>query len=407
MSYVIAMLSIHTSPLDDPGKTKDAGGMNVYIRELTQELAAQDVKIDIFTRRTQENTPQIVYIHPNVRVIHIKAGPLVPIHKNDLYQYTPTFARHIEEFRRSESITYDVIHSHYWLSGVAAMHLADLWGVAHVTMFHTLGRLKQLANPNEAELPLRLEMEQRLIQQADRIIAATTDERTHIVHYCGATSRQVDVVPCGVDLKLFEPYEKRMACLQLGLPVDRPILLFVGRLDPFKGPDQLLRAAAMMQEDALVVIVGGRLSGDKDLQELQELAHTLGIEQRVQFVGSQSREDMPLFYSAADVTIVPSYHETFGLAAVESLACGTPVVATRAGGLMTVVRDGETGFLVPRCPGFFAERLDLLLGDPALRTKMGAAARASVLQFAWQHVALQVYAIYDDLIRMSQCPVAL
>lgn len=407
MSYVIAMLSIHTSPLDDPGKTKDAGGMNVYIRELTQELATQNVKIDIFTRCTQENLPQIVHIHPNVRVIHIKAGPLAPIHKNDLYQYTPTFARHIEEFRRSESITYDVIHSHYWLSGVAAMRLACIWGVPHVTMFHTLGRLKQLANPNEPELPLRLEMEQRLIHQADRIIAATADERTHIMHYCGATSHQVDIVPCGVDLKLFEPYEKRLARQQLGLPVDRPILLFVGRLDPFKGPDQLLRAAAMMQKDALVVIVGGRLSADKDLQELQGLAHTLDIEQRVHFVGSQSRKDMPLFYSAADVTVVPSYHETFGLAAVESLACGTPVVATRAGGLMTVVRDGETGFLVPRCPGFFAERLDMLLGNPALRTKMGAAARASVTQFAWQHVALQVHAIYDDLISVSQCPVAL
>jgi D-inositol-3-phosphate glycosyltransferase len=249
MSYAIAMLSIHTSPLDNPGKTKDAGGMNVYIRELTQELATQNVKIDIFTRCTQEDLPQIVYMHPNVRVIHIKAGPLTPIHKNDLYQYTPTFARHIEEFRRSEFTRYDIVHSHYWLSGVAAMRLACFWGVPHVTMFHTLGRLKQLANPNEAEPPLRLEMEQRLIHQADRIIASTVDERTHIVRYCGATSRQVDVVPCGVNLKLFEPSEKRLARQQLGLPVDSPLLLFVGRLDPFKGPDQLLRAAAMMQEE--------------------------------------------------------------------------------------------------------------------------------------------------------------
>jgi D-inositol-3-phosphate glycosyltransferase len=407
MSYAIAMLSIHTSPLDNPGKTKDAGGMNVYIRELTQELAIQNVKIDIFTRRTQENLPQIVYLQPNVRVIHIKAGPLAPIHKNDLYQYTPTFARHIEEFRRSESITYDIVHSHYWLSGVAAMRLACFWGVAHITMFHTLGRLKQLANPKEAEPPLRLEMEQRLIHQADRIIAATADERSHIVRYCGATSRQVDIVPCGVDLNLFEPYEKRLARQQLGLPLDSPLLLFVGRLDPFKGPDQLLRAAAMMQEDAQVVIVGGMLSADTDLQELQCLAQTLRIEQRVHFVGAQPRKNMPLFYSAADVTVVPSYHETFGLAAVESLACGTPVVATRAGGLMTVVRDGETGFLVPRCPGFFAERLDVLLRDPALRTRMGAAARASVMEFSWQNVAQQVYAIYDELISVGQCLVAL
>jgi D-inositol-3-phosphate glycosyltransferase len=407
MSYAIAMLSIHTSPLDNPGKTKDAGGMNVYIRELTQELASQNVKIDIFTRRTQENLPQVVYMHPNVRVIHIKAGPLAPIHKNDLYQYTPTFARHIEEFRRSESITYDIVHSHYWLSGVAAMRLACFWGVAHVTMFHTLGRLKQLANPNESEPPLRLEMEQRLIHQADRIITATADERSHIVRYCGATSRQVDIVPCGVDLKLFEPCEKRLARQQLGLPLDSPLLLFVGRLDPFKGPDQLFRAVAMMQENAQVVIVGGKLSADTDLQELQRLAQKLQIAERVHFVGSQPRQNMPLFYNAADVTVVPSYHETFGLAAVESLACGTPVVATRAGGLMTVVQDGKTGFLVPRCPGFFAERLDVLLSDPTLREKMGAAARASVMEFSWQNVAQQVYAIYAELVSVGQCLVAL
>lgn len=407
MSYAVAMLSIHTSPLDNPGRTKDAGGMNVYMRELTLELAAQNVQVDIFTRRTQENTPTIVHLHPNVRVIHIKAGPIASLHKHDLYQYTPTFARHIEEFRRREHLNYDVIHSHYWLSGVAAMRLACHWGVPHITMFHTLGRLKQLANPNEAEPPLRLEMEQRLIHKADRIIAATADERAHMMRYCGATTHQVDVIPCGVDLRLFKPYNKQWARQRLGLPLERPVLLFAGRLDPFKGPDQLLRAAALMQEDAQLVVVGGKLGGDNDLQALQNLAQTLRLENRVTFMGARAREEMPLFYSAADVTVVPSYHETFGLAAVESLACGTPVVATRAGGLMTVVRHGETGFLTPRCPGFFAERLDALLRDDLLRTRMSAAARPSVQQFAWPHVARQIYATYEELISVGQCLVAL
>ncbi|GCE17493.1 hypothetical protein KDK_12930 [Dictyobacter kobayashii] len=276
MPYAVAMLSIHTSPLDNPGRTKDAGGMNVYMRELTLELAAQNVKVDIFTRRTQADTPAIIQLHPNVRVIHIKAGPVSSLHKNDLYQYTPTFARHIEEFRRHENIRYDVIHSHYWLSGVAAMRLACHWGVPHITMFHTLGRLKQLANPAEAEPALRLEMEQRLIHQVDRIIAATADERSHMMRYCGATPHQVEVIPCGVDLKLFEAYNKQWARQQLGLQVERPVLLFAGRLDPFKGPDQLLRAAALMQEDAQLVIAGGKQSGDKDLQELRKLARSLG-----------------------------------------------------------------------------------------------------------------------------------
>ncbi|GCF07915.1 glycosyltransferase [Dictyobacter arantiisoli] len=407
MSYAVAMLSIHTSPLDNPGQTKDAGGMNVYIRELAKELASQDVKVDIFTRRTHENLPQVVHIFPNVRVIHIKAGPMVSLHKNDLYQYTPTFARHIEEFRRRESITYDLIHSHYWISGIAALRLADYWNVPHVTMFHTLARLKQLANPNETEPALRLEMEQQLIHQADRIIAATEDEYQHMLRYCGATPHQVDVIPCGVDLKLFVPHDRQEARRYLGLAEDRPTLLFAGRLDPFKGPDQLLRAAALMQEDAQIVIAGGMLTGDADLENLQQLARTLQIEQRVHFVGARPRTEMPWFYSAADVTVIPSYHETFGLAAVESLGCGTPVVATRAGGLMTVIHHDETGFLVPRCPGFFAERLDILLKDASLHARMSAAARPSVQQFAWEHVARQVLSIYHNLISADHCLVAL
>ena len=164
MSYSVAMLSVHTSPLDSPGRTKDAGGMNVYMRELAKALSHQNITIDIFTRWTHENTPQIVPLTRNVRVIHIKAGPVAPVNKDDLYQYLPLFTRHIEEFRHKESLHYDLVHSHYWLSGVAGMRLAGQWDVPHVTMFHTLGRLKQLANPDAPEPAQRLEMEQRLVQ---------------------------------------------------------------------------------------------------------------------------------------------------------------------------------------------------------------------------------------------------
>lgn len=197
----VAMLSIHTSPLDTPGRTKDAGGMNVYMRQLAQELAQTAINIDIFTRWTDERTPQIVPLNSHVRVIHIKAGPRSPIHKNDLHRYIPAFARNIEEFRCGEGRNYDIIHSHYWLSSIAAMQLACSWDVPHVTMFHTLGRLKQEANPREQEPALRLEMEQRLIQHADRIIAATADERVQMIRCCGARASQVEVIPCGVDLK--------------------------------------------------------------------------------------------------------------------------------------------------------------------------------------------------------------
>lgn len=407
MSYSVAMLSVHTSPLDTPGRTRDAGGMNVYIQELARELGQSQDTIDIFTRRTNEFSPNIVQLTPHARVIHIQAGPSIPIHKYDLYQYLPAFAQGIDEFRSSENTQYDILHSHYWLSGVAALQLVRRWDVPHITMFHTLGRLKQLANPNEIEPSIRLEMERRLIQQADRIIAPTDEERMQIIRHCGATPGHVQVIPCGVDLKRFKPQDRQQARVKLGLKRHQPVLLFVGRLDPFKGPDLLLRAAAMMEKETQVVIVGGKTTGDNEVQQLRELAAQLKISKQVLFTGARPQHELPLIYSAADITVIPSYHESFGLASVESLACGTPVVATRAGGLTTVVHQGETGYLVPHCPGFFAERLDTLLKNPDLLEHMRLAARPSVLQFSWKNVASQVRDVYEDAIsEEASCLVA-
>jgi len=399
--------------LDMPGRTRDAGGMNVYIHQLARELGQSQLSIDIFTRRTNENTPQIVLISPRVRVIHISAGPSTPIHKDELYRYLPAFAQQIEEFRTRTGKQYDILHSHYWLAGVVAMQLAQRWHVPHITMFHTLARLKQLANPDASEPPLRLEMERQLIQQADRIIAATAEERTQIIRHCGATPHQVEVIPCGVDLQRFVPHDCAIAREELGWKEDAPILLFVGRLDPFKGPDVLLRAAAMMKAKAQVMIAGGNRenggkgSGDAEIQELRRLATDLRIGKRVHFLGARPQQELPLLYSAADVTVMPSYHESFGLAAVESLACGTPVVATRAGGLTTIVRNGETGYLVPRCCGFFAEKLDTLLQEPDLLELMRQAARPSVLEYSWKRVASQVRDMYQDVLDEARCLAAL
>ncbi|GAC1393774.1 MAG: glycosyltransferase [Ktedonobacteraceae bacterium] len=398
MSHTIAMLSVHTSPLDSPGRTKDAGGMNVYIRELATELGRRGDTIDIFTRQTNNHTPYIVQLAPNVRVIHINAGPQEPVHKNSLWPYIPSFAAQVAAFANMESRRYNVLHSHYWLSGVAGTQLARRWDIPHVIMFHTLARLKQLANPNEQEPQQRLNMEQRLMQSVDCVIAATTDERTQMMRYCGATAGHIQVIPCGVDLALFVPHDRRQARAQFGLDPQQPVLLFAGRLDPFKGPDILLQSAAMMEEEAQIVMVGGALTGDKDLQNLRVLALELGIDNRVQFLGAQPQQVLPLLYSAADVTVVPSYHESFGLVAVESLACGTPVVATRAGGLTTVVHNDENGYLVPRCPGFFAERLDTILCNPDIKARMRVAARRSILQFSWQSVASQMHDVYADLV---------
>ncbi len=406
MSFSVAMLSVHTSPLDTPGATKDAGGMNVYMRELARELGQRGIVVDIFTRWTTKQTPRIVRLSRNVRVIHIKAGPIAPVHKNDLYQHLPVFAQRIDQFRQAEGTRYDILHSHYWLSGVAATQLAHRWAIPHVIMFHTLGRLKQMAHPGEPEPPLRLEMEQQLIKHADCIIAPTADERTQLIRYCGATAGQVRVIPCGVDLNLFVAHDKQQARKKLGLAPDEPVLAFVGRLDPFKGPDLFLRAAAMMEEEAQLVVVGGHLQEDPDLQQLRQLALDLDISQRVHFLGARPQHELPMIYSAAGVTVIPSYHESFGLVAIESLACGTPVVATRAGGLTTAIRHGETGYLVSRCPGFFAERLDFLLRHPGLLAQMSLAARPSVLQFSWKNVANQMTRVYDELAEEMACMAA-
>jgi D-inositol-3-phosphate glycosyltransferase len=407
MSYSIAMLSVHTSPLDMPGRTKDAGGMNVYIQQLARELGQSHINVDIFTRRTDPSTPSIIHLSPHVRVIHIDAGPAQFIHKDELYEYLPAIAQRLDDLRLSAGTRYDVLHSHYWLSGVVAMQLAQRWHVPHITMFHTLAHLKQLANPGAPEPPLRLEMERRIIQHADRIIAATTEERAQIIRHCGATPGQVQIIPCGVDLQRFRPRDRRQARAHLGWKQSSPVLLYAGRLDPFKGPDLLLRAAALMREKAQIVIVGGKQKDDDDIEQLRRLAAELSIAKRVHFLGARPQQELPLLYSAADVTVIPSCHESFGLAAVESLACGTPVVATRAGGLTTIIRNGETGYLVPRSPGFFAERLDTLLQQPELLEKMRQAARSSTLQYSWKRVAALVRETYESAIEGERVLAAL
>lgn len=399
MSYAVAMLSVHTSPLAMPGSAKDAGGMNVYIRELARTLGQFPFTIDIFTRRTHPDLPEIIYLTPRVRVIHLEAGPAASLDKHKLYQYVPVLAHQMRTFAYREHKKYDVLHSHYWLSGMVAHQLARCWRVPHLTMFHTLAHLKQLANPAQAESALRLETERQLIQHSERIIATTSDERTQIIRHCGAPFDKVKVIPCGVDLRRFVAHNRREARLQLGLNADQPVLLFVGRLDPFKGPDVFLQAAALMQQQAQLVIVGGNTAGDPEIDQLRLLADDLQLQKRVHFLGARPQEELPLIYSAADITVVPSYHESFGMAAVESLACETPVVATRAGGLITVVRHGETGYLVPRTPSSFAERLDELLSSPATHERMRQAARPSVLQYSWESVAEQMRKVYEDVLR--------
>ncbi|GBD13342.1 D-inositol 3-phosphate glycosyltransferase [bacterium HR24] len=393
----IAVISYHTSPLAMPG-TRHSGGLNVYVRTVTQELGRRGHCLDIFTRRTDPHSPQVQHLAPNVRLVQLAAGPL-DAEKEDLYAYLPEFVRRLVAFADADGARYDLVHSHYWLSGWAGQVLKQRWGVPHVIMFHTLGEVKLRARPEEREHPHRLAAEREIAASADRVVCPSQGEKEALVRLYGVPSGRVHVVPCGVDTALFSPRDRVQARAQLGLAVDSPVVLFVGRLEPFKGLDLLLRAHARLSLPALLLIVGGDQRDEALRERLRNLARRLGTAERVTFLDAVPHERLPLYYGAADVCAVPSHYESFGLAALESMACGTPVVACRVGGLQEVVRDRVTGFLVPRSsPDQFAARLEQLLRDPSLRDSLGRRARLVALGYQWAQVAERVEAIYREVL---------
>jgi D-inositol-3-phosphate glycosyltransferase len=389
---------MHTSPSSRPGGAK-AGGMNVYVTELSKEMARAGREVDIFSRRSNASTPPVVEVEPGLRVIHVDAGPPAPLEPGALKDYAAEFADAIDGFAAAEGVRYDLVHSHYWLAGLAGVILQDRWRVPHVTMFHTLGEVKNRSSLAENEPLLRISAEEEIVAKADRVVCATELEKSQLVHLYNADPERVEVVPLGVDVDRFRPLDKAEARRRLGFE-DEKIVLFVGRLEPLKGVDILINAAAMLESDVecSVLIVGGDESSHAQVTQLQGLASDLGIEHRVAFTGAVDHETLPLFYNAADICVVPSHYESFGLVAVEAMACGVPVVASRVGGLTGTVKDGETGYLVPwLCPEPFAERIEMLLENESLRRNLGEAAREAVTRYRWPNVAARVLQLYDSL----------
>ena len=394
----IAVITAHTSPLAPLGY-RETGGMNVYVRELSREMGRRGYLIDVFTRRAEPDAPAVVQAAPNVRVIHLRAGPDGIEARRHLYGHLRDFEDDLLAFQRSEGIAYDVVHSHYWLSGLLGLRLRERWGAPLVNMFHTLGELKRRANGGSNEPAVRIEVERRVAREADVIVCASEHEKRALVDIYGAPESRIAVVPCGVDLNRFRPLDKDIARRSLGLNGER-MILFVGRMEPLKGLDVLLGAAAHLDDDPAfrVLVVGGDGSATDELSHLRHLSADLGIEDRVDFMGPVGHDKLPLYYNAADVCVVPSYYESFCLVALEAMACGTPVVASRVGGLSVTVRDGETGYLIPcHSPQPFAERVAALLADEELRRTFGRTATEAVSGFGWENVADAIEAIYQRL----------
>jgi D-inositol-3-phosphate glycosyltransferase len=393
----VAMLSLHTSPLAVLGRSRDAGGMNVYIRELATHLGRIGTAVDVFTRWTDPTLPQIIPLNAHARLIHIPAGPIAPLPKDLLLPLTRTFTAGVECFAVSNRCDYDLIHSHYWLSGVAGLRLARHWGAPHLMMFHTLAKLKQAARPEEQELPVRAEREEQILRQSDRVIVATEDEREQIARLYGVASCHLRTIPCGVDLERFAPDGRQADRLRLRQSLhldDAPVILAVGRLDPLKGADILMQSVARMHTSAQLVLLGGD-ANDPERARLQALAADLGLTQRLRFVDAVPHEALPAWYRGADVLAVASHYESFGLVAVEALACGTPVVASQVGGLPSIVQDNVNGALVPtHTPEAFAARFDELLHQPTTLARLAANARPSVQRFGWAAITAEVAALY-------------
>ncbi len=393
----LAVISVHGCPYIQAGE-KDAGGMNIYVLETAKRLAARGLQVDVFTRRHDPKDEQVTELAPGARVVHLDAGPASPA-KEGVYDLLPEFCQRLSAFTSEEGIEYDIVSSHYWLSGLVGLHLQRVWGVPHVTSFHTLAEIKRRARPGEKEAPERADREGEVARGSDLVIAWTPHEKDAIVNYYGADADNVAVIPPGVDTDRFRPLDQAECRRKLGIGGER-VLLYVGRLERLKGVDILLRAMQQLEHPAGVklLIVGGNM-GSHEMTRLKGIAREMGIEKKVQFLGSAPHSELPVYYNAADVCVLPSYYESFGLAALEASACGKPVVASRVGGLPSVVLDGRTGYLIAwRCPGPFVERLDLLLTNDHLRRQMGAAAREHAETLTWDATADRLLGAFDGAV---------
>ena len=403
----IAVISMHTSPTASLGQNAN-GGLNVYVHEVATAFSDRGIATDIFTRQQSPDDPAIEPLAELSRVIYLPAGR--GLDKFSLYNEVPAFASQVLDFAEREGISYDLLFSHYWLSGEVACllrpHLASGW--AHVA--HTLGLVKNrsLAAGARPEPPLRIRVEAEIAQQADLLIASTADESAELVRTYGAVSERVFVVPPGVDLSVFQPVDRDEARRKIGYGPGR-LMLFVGRLERLKGVEVAIRALALLRDrnhDDVRLLILGEDSKDGDEGEkdrLKAVAADVGVRDRVDFLGSVAHHELPYFYSAADVCVMPSYSESFGLVGLEAQASGRPVVGSDVSGLRSVIRDQVSGYLIAgHDPAEYAERIGRLLEDPELAQQMGRRGRLLAQRYSWTRTADRLRELFEDVAERAQ-----
>jgi D-inositol-3-phosphate glycosyltransferase len=413
----IAFISVHTSPLAPMGGKK-TGGMNVYIRELSQELGKQGFQIDIFTRRSSVDEVEVDYgIGENIRVIYLDAGTPIPLTPDEHYPHLSEFTANLIAYAMRHNIQYDVIYSHYWLSGWVAAKLKEAWGIKFVHMFHTLGHMKRRIHDTQFYSPdIRIMTESLVIEWADRIVAATPAEQAQLLWLYRADRRKIEIIPPGVNTEHFQDIlPSRKAKETLGFDPKLSMLLFVGRIEPLKAIDTIMEALYVMREKSpkllrklRFVIVGGDLTDTKDVEmkRLQDMSIEFGIDHIVNFVGSKEQSQLPIYYSAATAVIMPSDYESFGMVALEAMATGTPVIASQVGGLAFLVRDKETGFHIPaREPISLADCIISLLSNKHETQEMGILASHVAKDYAWSTIAGRLIQVFSDITAKMPCSV--
>ncbi len=407
------MLSVHACPMAKLGG-RDSGGMNVYVRELARELGRRGVEVDVFTRWREKDDPRIQSLGENARVVHIPSGPMGYWPKMDVYEHLDEFTTKLQEHVAAEGRRYDLIHSHYWLSAEVSRTLAPAWRVPRIQMFHTLGLVKRevMDEDIDGESDVRVSIEKRAVRESAAVTAASEIEVGELVDLYGADPAKLHIIPCGVDPTVFRPMRQADAREALGRDQCERIILFVGRIEQIKGIDVLLRALGLLffrhpelRSDVCLLVVGGALDPGDDspeiekIEALRSLVHQHRMEANVSFVGSMDQQQLALYYAAADVCAVPSLTESFGLVALEAMACGTPVVGTRVGGLQTLIEHGQSGLLVPAGDyQALAESIAQVLTDPRLRMHLGHGARDRAEHFSWRSVGDQVEALYAKVL---------